>query len=119
MPSGAAVTVYEGKHGRTFRVKYRDVSGRGRPRRARVRRGRGRGGLCREGLARAGACRLPDRAVRGPSSRRDPRNTVRKHLENIYAKLGVSNRAGAVGVLLGELSRNQPKPRLSTVEKSR
>ena len=35
-------------------------------------------------------------------------NTVRKHLENIYAKLGVSNRAGAVGVLLGELSRNQP-----------
>jgi DNA-binding CsgD family transcriptional regulator len=32
--------------------------------------------------------------------------TVRKHLENIYAKLGVSNRAGAVGVLLGELSRD-------------
>lgn len=28
-------------------------------------------------------------------------STVRKHLENIYAKLGVSNRAGAVGVLLG------------------
>jgi hypothetical protein len=45
MPSGAAVTVYEGKHGRTFRVKYRDVSGRGRPRRARVRGARGRGGL--------------------------------------------------------------------------
>jgi DNA-binding CsgD family transcriptional regulator len=35
-------------------------------------------------------------------------NTVRKHLENIYAKLGVSNRAGAVGVLLGEFSRNGP-----------
>ena len=35
-------------------------------------------------------------------------STVRKHLENIYAKLGVSNRAGAVGVLLGELSRDQP-----------
>ena len=35
-------------------------------------------------------------------------STVRKHLENIYAKLGVSNRAGAVGVLLGEFSRNQP-----------
>jgi DNA-binding CsgD family transcriptional regulator len=33
-------------------------------------------------------------------------NTVRKHLENIYAKLGVSNRAGAVGVLLGEFSRD-------------
>ena len=31
-------------------------------------------------------------------------STVRKHLENIYAKLGVSNRAGAVGVLLGEFS---------------
>jgi site-specific recombinase XerD len=28
MPSGAAVTVYEGKRGRTFRVKYRDASGR-------------------------------------------------------------------------------------------
>jgi hypothetical protein len=28
MPSGAAVTVYEGKCGRTFRVKYRDASGR-------------------------------------------------------------------------------------------
>lgn len=27
--------------------------------------------------------------------------TVRKHLENIYGKLGVSNRGGAVGVLLG------------------
>jgi DNA-binding CsgD family transcriptional regulator len=31
--------------------------------------------------------------------------TVRKHLENIYAKLGVSNRAGAVGALLGEFSQ--------------
>ena len=31
-------------------------------------------------------------------------STVHKHLENIYAKLGVSNRAGAVGVLLGEFS---------------
>ena len=28
MPSGAAVTVYEGKRGRTFRVKYRGASGR-------------------------------------------------------------------------------------------
>ena len=28
MPSGAVVTVYEGKCGRTFRVKYRDASGR-------------------------------------------------------------------------------------------
>jgi hypothetical protein len=28
MPSGAAVTVYEGKRGRTFRVKYRDTDGR-------------------------------------------------------------------------------------------
>ena len=36
-------------------------------------------------------------------------NTVRKHLENIYAKLGVSNRAGAVGVLLGEFSRDPAK----------
>lgn len=34
-------------------------------------------------------------------------NTVRKHLENIYAKLGVSNRTGAVGVLFGEFSRDQ------------
>ena len=35
-------------------------------------------------------------------------NTVRKHLENIYAKLGVSNRAGAVGVLLASSSGTQP-----------
>ena len=28
--------------------------------------------------------------------------TVRKHLENIYGKLGVSNRGGAVGALLGK-----------------
>jgi hypothetical protein len=28
MPSGAAVTVYEGKRGRTFRVKHRDAAGR-------------------------------------------------------------------------------------------
>ena len=45
-------------------------------------------------------------------------HTVRKHLENVYEKLGVSNRAGAVGVLLGELARNQPSPRLSRVEKT-
>ena len=30
--------------------------------------------------------------------------TVRKHLENIYEKLGVSNRAGAVGALLTGVS---------------
>jgi DNA-binding CsgD family transcriptional regulator len=35
-------------------------------------------------------------------------NTVRKHLENIYAKLGVSNRAGAVGVLLASSPGTQP-----------
>jgi DNA-binding CsgD family transcriptional regulator len=30
--------------------------------------------------------------------------TVRKHLENIYAKLGVSTRAGAVGRFLGGIA---------------
>ena len=34
-------------------------------------------------------------------------NTVRKHLENIYAKLGVTNRAGAVASLLGGFSQEQ------------
>lgn len=32
-------------------------------------------------------------------------NTVRKHLENIYEKLGVTNRAGAVGSVLGGFSQ--------------
>lgn len=35
-------------------------------------------------------------------------NTVRKHLENIYAKLNVTNRAGAVANFLGGFSQEQP-----------
>ena len=42
-------------------------------------------------------------------------STVRKHLENIYAKLGVSNRTGAVGVLFGEFPRDPPEPGLVSV----